>query len=840
MNKEFGDVEVMAFSEIKTLLLLNGDTVFDFTICLENIFNEIAEVDSNEQFGITKLQLFNLLKIPFFISEKIFSAFNHSKKSLESLNEEDFLHSFTKLYYGTFEETAEVIFDIFDFDRDGLINAADIKLLLSYLPVKEDRVQHVNTFQFKMLEAIDAILDVYFEKEDSINLEKFKTGIQKESYLFLQMLCYLFKRIPLVTQNLNFEEVKNDLKSVSESIYSNNKNTKSHTVSLDLGLSTLSDTFSSNNDSQQPFLLKEKQSSSNKVNKSQHDIYLKVPTHNSNLINNALKPNKRSSISHTFNPLRKIISNSSIDAKNTFDSPQISGYKGMIRVPKIVYSKYTKNLEESLKKYELEEKDKVIKEIIESPHKHPIEKDDFDELIIHTNSSDTQECLDHSRKKGKTIQTKNTHLNLKPLSVVSLLKKPYRKEIRSHSVGAYNSKEKENFKQRKANTLKNLILLKDPNKYNQETYYEGTILTLPSEKQSTKKEFWVKIIGKNLFYYEKEDREKAVFMHSLVNCFVNESELFSYDNCFYYCVSIDFPNKKIEFYFYQEEESYNFLFGLKKAIGYENFFDYYEMIDSIGEGSTSEVKLGKNHKTNEKVAIKIIRKEEISSEGLESVRNEIDILKFINHPNIIRFFDYFENSEYIFIVFEYISIGNLESFMESTALNETIVAKITYQIADAISYLNRFGIIHRDIKLENVMVVQANPDIRVKVIDFGFSKVLAPKEKLSDGLGTLVYVAPEIILRDPYDKPIDIWSLGVCIYYLIYEKFPFDDISDDEETIAMKIINDPLKFDETQEVSKELILLLKKCLKKDPEKRIKAESILKHKWVVDNMKSKDL
>ena len=153
----------------------------------------------------------------------------------------------------------------------------------------------------------------------------------------------------------------------------------------------------------------------------------------------------------------------------------------------------------------------------------------------------------------------------------------------------------------------------------------------------------------------------------------------------------------------------------------------------------------------------------------------------------------------------------------------------------------------KEMNLDSSKVMKNQMKIQVKLVDFGFSKILKPKEKVNENLGTLVYVAPEIILREPYDERIDIWSLGVMLYYIIYEKFPFDDELDDEENIAMKIINGPLVFGNNNQndknygterqdkiVNRDLINLLKKCIKKDPEKRISASGILKHKWILDN------
>jgi len=101
-----------------------------------------------------------------------------------------------------------------------------------------------------------------------------------------------------------------------------------------------------------------------------------------------------------------------------------------------------------------------------------------------------------------------------------------------------------------------------------------------------------------------------------------------------------------------------------------------------------------------------------------------------------------------------------------------------------------------------------------------------------DGLGTLVFVAPEIILRDPYNKAVDIWSLGVTLYNILFNEFPFDDPDENDEKIALQIVNNPVPFKESKckEVSKEVVDLLKKCLRKDPNKRIGVEKILAHDW----------
>jgi len=118
-------------------------------------------------------------------------------------------------------------------------------------------------------------------------------------------------------------------------------------------------------------------------------------------------------------------------------------------------------------------------------------------------------------------------------------------------------------------------------------------------------------------------------------------------------------------------------------------------------------------------------------------------------------------------------------------------------------------------------------------MDFGLSKIMGPMEKAADGYGTLSFVAPEVLIRQPYNKQIDIWSLGVILYYMLTGTLPFDDETDNEEIIARLTVFNELKFPSNKWKGKSRLVreLITKCLIKDPEKRISIENILEDKWV---------
>jgi len=185
---------------------------------------------------------------------------------------------------------------------------------------------------------------------------------------------------------------------------------------------------------------------------------------------------------------------------------------------------------------------------------------------------------------------------------------------------------------------------------------------------------------------------------------------------------------------------------------------------------------------------------------------------------------------------EYIPYGDLKNHLltyKYDELTEKKLSEITFQIASALKYLHFYGIIHRDLKPENILVASSDKNsILVKVMDFGFAKIVAPTEKANEGYGTLCYVAPEIILRTPYNNSVDIWSLGIILFYLSSGEFPFDSTVSNKE-IAKKICYTPLKFNTKiwLKRSSELKDIIKGCLEKDMKKRFTIDQVFSHDFI---------
>ena len=363
--------------------------------------------------------------------------------------------------------------------------------------------------------------------------------------------------------------------------------------------------------------------------------------------------------------------------------------------------------------------------------------------------------------------------------------------------------------------------------------YENYIYKISENNKISK--FYLLLIDNDIFYYKEKNKKELIGMHNLSSCFIKEGEKEGdkiIDNNIYYSFSIIFKsNSKIRKFYTSDLEIYNeFVSNIKTIIGYRNFEDYYKIEKEIGIGRNSHVNLGIQKDTGQLVTIKIIDKTDETKNEEELVRYEIDILKFCHHKNIVHLIDYFETIENIIIILNYIEGNTLGEYLKNNNFNfkESKIANIVLQIANGIKYLHKFGIIHRDLKPDNIMITQNNSE--VKIMDFGLSKIASKEEKLIEGFGTLYYAAPEIIQNMPYNKEVDVWSLGVILYYMFTGCYPF--MGKEEDEIEDKIINEPVEFKdgEWEVISDKVKDLIRKCLEKNPEERITIDDFINHPW----------
>jgi len=209
-----------------------------------------------------------------------------------------------------------------------------------------------------------------------------------------------------------------------------------------------------------------------------------------------------------------------------------------------------------------------------------------------------------------------------------------------------------------------------------------------------------------------------------------------------------FPDKRRIYYLATKEEKELWINAIKKAIGYASLHDYYELGENLGKGKYGLVKKASHKRTKKECAVKIVQKKALSVRDLELLKREIEVLKVCQHPNLIQFFDVFENQDYIYIVMEVLIGGDFFSYLHERnfIISENRARELAHQIANAIYYLHSFGIAHRDLKPENILMVSRDEDSPIKLVDFGLSKTFGPTETCTEPYGTLCYVAPEILM----------------------------------------------------------------------------------------------
>ena len=362
--------------------------------------------------------------------------------------------------------------------------------------------------------------------------------------------------------------------------------------------------------------------------------------------------------------------------------------------------------------------------------------------------------------------------------------------------------------------------------------YEGYVYKY-SQTQKKMKKTYFKLIGKDLYYYKKKEEKNHRGMHNLSGVFIKKGEDFEYEGKKYLSIVILYKSEKS--YYFDNEEDFNIWFQkLNAAIQNKSLFDKYEVKQKIGKGKFGLVKCGINKETKMPVAIKIMAKKNMDKSDLELAKVEIDILKIGQHPNIIKLYDIYENENYIYIIMEYCSGGDLLSYFEyhDYELPESKVCEIIHKLSMAIYYLHSYGIVHRDLKPENILMTDISDTADIRLLDFGLSKIVGNEEKCTEPYGTLSFVAPEVLQGKPYDKSVDLWSIGIITFLLLCGYLPFDDKHSERE-IARQTIQDPVPYEKKiwDKYSPEAKAFVDGLLQKKPEKRYTIKEVLEHPWI---------
>ena len=761
-----------------------------------------------------------LMKLPMIVCNKMYSIFSSGKN--EQMTVDQFSTNIFNLFFGDLDDKMSMMFDILDFDGDGAIIYEDVFLILSHL--------HLIEYNHNTIECLEMIISNFFENKNKIDKENF-FNINKNYDVLLLLLMFLNKHQSIISeQELSFYEnslQKQKLKNME-------------------GLLNYKFTCSISNDA-----LNEYRDLEYKPTEILLD-YLDIIDFGKKKKKRILEEEaeEEETFENDDNDLNVLL-----EFSMDFKELKERFMKECHLEPRLFTSTFSSMFQEDIgkkrKKREMEI-DKQVNDFIKNQMYKSLKKErnpkKKKKLLIHLKTKKTEES-----NNEKTTQINST--------VADLDKDNYHDYKKTNSF-MHNSALNLNYSYIKK------INPKFQNKYE---------IILKKENGKAKRKMVKLILFNNyLFYYITFNNIDFLYKKiiPIVNLFIHKKKI---DDLTHIKLISKVHNHTVvkEFSCDDYEKVYNFclkfnILNYHRDIAKDYYFKY-----EIDKGKFGHVFLAKSNSDEKKYAIKLVYKNNQSLEEYKINRNEIDIfhlLQKISHPNIVKCIDLYENESQIFFVFEYLSCGNLKKYLEEIKMlpsdynNETAL-KLIHQLFEGAYILHKYGIIHRDIKTTNIMIQINSPikhsiisnvngiveksnihedisDVTLKIIDFGLSKILGVNEKTNEPYGSLSYKAPEIILHKQYDFKVDVWSIGITIYYIVYKALPFDEGS--REEIKKAIINNTIPFyannilfdtfyfknsiniknNNIKDRNSSIIFsILKDCLTKNPEERYTIEEL---------------
>ena len=737
--------------------------------------------------GLSKVIFNSYYNLPGIIGERLFKVFDTNSNDSIELNE--FVESMKTLFYDEYEKNTRFIFDFYDFDNDGKISKEDIRVILSYITLEysdnKGQIKSIDktgiSFQHRLMgqEELNEILNKCFNdkhiKNHSMEYKDFRYIIENvNSDIYLMIYLFLLENRPFSNKNLESYQSIDGSKSPTK------KDSPSKKEKLLIASPTKTANFS-------PYKRFRRQSCSINLDKNSKDILKNM----------------------------KVLQSKS-PSKDFEKDPEIN-------IPK--KKNTSKMLKEVIKLQPLGDEDKTTPSSFKnSKNDKELDFKRVDELVtikkkkeIRDSESPIKPVFRQSSKFGTNLRKNKKKKVENNIQIIDNEEEDEKKD------------EEEDEEHRDSSNDSSFEALEDSNE-SKGINYQGKLYKFANDKF---KELWFKLVYKDLFYYRNKTEKIHRGMHNLSGLFLQAQGLKEIKGRKMFCFSISFPSKNRVYYCDNEQEYKNWIDALKKATGYTNLLDLYNIKQKIGKGKFGLVKLGINKETNDKVAVKVMNKNNMDSSDLELVRTEIEILKICQHPYIIKLYDIFENIDYIYIIMEYCPGGDLFSYLKKRnfILKEEKVAIIMYKLCKAVFYVHSYGIAHRDIKPENVLLTSEDENADIRLLDFGLSKIVGPGQKCTEPYGTLTYCAPEIILDKPYLKSVDSWSLGVMTYLMLSGGLPFT--GKDEREIARNVVYSRVNFEKKpiwKEISNEAKDFISKLLDKDLKKRMEIKAALEHPW----------
>uniref|UniRef100_UPI0037E7DC2D calcium/calmodulin-dependent protein kinase type II subunit gamma isoform X16 n=1 Tax=Semicossyphus pulcher TaxID=241346 RepID=UPI0037E7DC2D len=263
------------------------------------------------------------------------------------------------------------------------------------------------------------------------------------------------------------------------------------------------------------------------------------------------------------------------------------------------------------------------------------------------------------------------------------------------------------------------------------------------------------------------------------------------------------------------------------------FTDEYQLYEELGKGAFSVVRRCVKKSTGQEYAAKIINTKKLSARDHQKLEREARICRLLKHPNIVRLHDSISEEGFHYLVFDLVTGGELfEDIVAREYYSEADASHCINQILESVSHIHQHDIVHRDLKPENLLLASKMKGAAVKLADFGLAiEVQGDQQAWFGFAGTPGYLSPEVLRKDPYGKPVDIWACGVILYILLVGYPPFWD--EDQHKLYQQIKAGAYDFPspEWDTVTPEAKNLINQMLTINPAKRITADQAIKHPWV---------
>ncbi|KAM6951733.1 calcium/calmodulin-dependent protein kinase (CaM kinase) II gamma 1 isoform 9-T9 [Aplochiton taeniatus] len=263
------------------------------------------------------------------------------------------------------------------------------------------------------------------------------------------------------------------------------------------------------------------------------------------------------------------------------------------------------------------------------------------------------------------------------------------------------------------------------------------------------------------------------------------------------------------------------------------FTDEYQLYEELGKGAFSVVRRSVKKSSGQEYAAKIINTKKLSARDHQKLEREARICRLLKHPNIVRLHDSISEEGFHYLVFDLVTGGELfEDIVAREYYSEADASQCINQILESVNHIHQHDIVHRDLKPENLLLASKMKGAAVKLADFGLAiEVQGDQQAWFGFAGTPGYLSPEVLRKDPYGKPVDIWACGVILYILLVGYPPFWD--EDQHKLYQQIKAGAYDFPspEWDTVTPEAKNLINQMLTINPAKRITSEQALKHPWV---------